>query len=129
MFAGRTDYGAHDPVASLAELRKGTMRILAVSTGKRVDSQPDIPTMTEQGVPMDMTLWWAAMVPAGVPAPVKAQIRDWFVKAVSDPETKKFVNQFGGDPLVEPVEESNKRWARNIEEWKQWAKLAKIEPQ
>jgi tripartite-type tricarboxylate transporter receptor subunit TctC len=129
MAAGRTDWGAHDPVASLAELRKGTMRILAVSTGQRVDSQPDIPTMTEQGVPMDMTLWWAAMVPAGVPEATKAQIREWFVKAVQDPETKKFVNQFGGDPLLEPVEESNKRWTRNIDEWKQWAKLAKIDPQ
>ena len=129
MFAGRVDWGAHDPVASLAEQRKGTMRILAVSTGKRVDSQPDIPTMTEQGVPMDMTFWWAVMMPSGVPEPIKAQIREWFAKVVADPETKKFLNQFGGDPLMEPVDELKARYLKGVEQWKEWAKIAKIEPQ
>jgi len=129
MLSGRVDYGAHDPVASLAEQRKGTFRILAVSTGKRVESQPQIPTMREQGVDMDITLWWAAMIPPGVPAPIKATIHEWFTKAVQDPETKKFVNQFGGDPLVEPVEASNARFKKGIEEWREWVKIAKIEPQ
>jgi len=129
MLSGRVDWGSHDPVAAIAEQRKGTMRILGVSTGKRVESQPDLPTMTEQGVAMDMTLWWAAMLPAGVPAPIKAQIHDWFTKAVEDPETKKFLNQFGADPLVEPVAASKARYEKGVAEWKEWGKIAKIEPQ
>lgn len=129
MLSGRVEWGAHDPVASLAEQRKGTFRILAVSTPERVQSQPDLPTMTEQGYPMDLTLWWAAMTPTGVPAPIKAQLRDWFEKVVKSPETKAFVGQFGGDPLWEPIEASQKRYTAGVQQWKDYVKIAHIEPQ
>ena len=129
MIAGRTDWGAHDPVASIAEARKGTMRILAISPAKRSQSLPDIPTMTEQGIPMDVTLWWAAMVPPGVPAPVKAQIAAWFAKAVASPETKTFLAQFGADPLTETIEASHERYRKGVDQWKEWVKIGKIQPQ
>src|SRR5262245_24997495 len=55
---GRLDYGLHDPVFCLAQQREGRLRILAVSTANRLQSAPDIPTMAESGIPMDMELWW-----------------------------------------------------------------------
>ena len=57
---GKLDYGMHDPVFSLAQQREGRLRILAHSSGKRLDAIPDIPTMAESGVTgMDLTSWWA----------------------------------------------------------------------
>jgi len=88
-----------------------------------------MPTMREQGVDMDLTGWWAAMVPAGTPAPVKVKIHEWFVKVVSTPETKAFLNKFGGDPLIETPEQGQKRLLRDIASWKEYAKLAKVVPQ
>ena len=82
MLSGAVDYGMHDPVFALAQQREGRLRILAVSTGKRLDANPDMPTMTESGVPMDLTGWWAVMVPTGTPQPVVDQINKWFVQIV-----------------------------------------------
>jgi len=127
--SGRLDFAAHDPVYSLAEQRKGTLRILGVSTDQRLDANPDMKTMKEQGVDMDLTGWWAAMVPTGTPKAVKDTLNGWFVKAMQDPETKKFLNSFGGDPLMESPEIAQKRLLRDIADWKEYVKVAKIQPQ
>ena len=55
--SGTLDYGMHDPVFALSQAREGRLRILAVSTGKRLQAVPDLPTMTEPGVPMDLIGW------------------------------------------------------------------------
>jgi tripartite-type tricarboxylate transporter receptor subunit TctC len=127
--AGRLDYAAMDPQYSMAMHREGKLRILAVSTGERLQANPDLPTMREQGVDMDVYGWFAAMVPAGTPAAAKTRLNEWFVKVVSSPETKAFLNQFGGDPLVEAPELAQKRLLRDIDSWKEWARIAKIVPQ
>src|SRR3990172_6951868 len=124
MLSGRVDFGAHDPVFALAEERKGTLRSLGVSTGTRLDANPQMKTMTEQGVPMDLTGWWAAMVPAGTPKHVKDTLNKWFVKAMQDPETKAYLNKFGGDPLIEAPEVAQKRLLKDIAAWKEYVKVA-----
>jgi tripartite-type tricarboxylate transporter receptor subunit TctC len=127
--SGKLDFGAHDPVYSLAQSRENRLRILGVSTGTRLEANPNMPTMSEQGVEMDLTGWWAAMVPVGTPKAAIDVIHGWFVKAVSDPETKKFLNSFGGDPLIETPEVAQRRFLKDIDKWKEYVKLAKIEPQ
>ena len=129
ILSGKVDYGMHDPVFSLAQQREGRLRILAVSTGKRLQASADLPTMTEVGVPMDLTGWWAAMVPTGTPKPVIDQIHKWFVEIVSTEETKKFLNSFGGDPNVMSPDEAQVQFLKEITNWGDYVKMAKIQPQ
>jgi tripartite-type tricarboxylate transporter receptor subunit TctC len=129
MASGAVDYGMHDPVFSLAQQREGRLRILGVSTGQRLDATPDLPTMAEQGVPMDLTGWWAAMVPQGTPKPIVDQINKWFVEVVGSAETKAFLNRFGGDPLIETPEVAQARLLKDVESWKRYIEVAKIQPQ
>jgi tripartite-type tricarboxylate transporter receptor subunit TctC len=128
MLSGKIDFGMHDPVFSLAQQREGRLRILAVSTGKRLDAMPDQPTMTELGIAMDLTGWWAAMVPAATPKPVVDKIHQWFVQIVSSDETKKFLNSFGGDPYINTPEQAQAMFERDVKAWGDYVRLAKIEP-
>ncbi len=127
--SGAVDYGMHDPVYSLAQQREGRLRILGVSTGQRLDATPDLPTMAEQGIPMDLTGWWAAMVPQGTPKEAVDQINKWFVQVVGSPETKAFLNKFGGDPLIESPDKAQARLLQDVGNWKRYIEVAKIEPQ
>ena len=129
MLSGAVDYGMHDPVFSLAQARENRLRILAVSTGKRLDANPDMPTMAELGVPMDLTGWWAVMVPTGTPKPVVDQLHQWFVQIVGSDSTKAFLNKFGGDPLIETPAQAQSRFLKDISEWGNYVKLAKLAPQ
>jgi tripartite-type tricarboxylate transporter receptor subunit TctC len=128
MASGKLDFGMHDPVFSLAQQREGRVRILAVSTGQRLNASPDLPTMTELGIPMDLTGWWAAMLPTGTPKPVIDKIHSWFVQIVSSDETKAFLNKFGGDPFINSPEQGQAMLERDVKAWGEYIRLAKIEP-
>ena len=124
--SGKLDYGVHDPVFSLAQQREGRLRILAVSTGERLAASPDIPTFKEAGVDMDVTIWWAAMVPSATPKPVVDQINKWFTQIVSSDDTKKFLNSFGGDPNIKTPDEAQAMFLKAIDDWKMFVELAKL---
>jgi tripartite-type tricarboxylate transporter receptor subunit TctC len=129
LLSGKVDYGMHDPVFSLAQQREGRLRILAVSTGTRLQANPDAPTMAESGVPMDLTGWWAAMVPAGTPKPIVDKIAQWFTEIVQSDETRKFLNSFGGDPFVNKPEAAQALFLKSIDDWGNYVRIAKITPQ
>jgi tripartite-type tricarboxylate transporter receptor subunit TctC len=128
MTSGRLDYGLHDPVFALSQQREGRLRILAVSTATRLAASADLPTMTEIGIPMDLTGWWAAMVPTGTPKPVIDRINQWFVQMVSSDETKAFLNRFGGDPFINTPEKAQELFEKAIKDWGEYVRLARIEP-
>jgi tripartite-type tricarboxylate transporter receptor subunit TctC len=129
MSTGRLDYGMHDPIFALAQQREGRLRILAVSTGKRLLSQPDIPTMTESGVPMDLSLWWGVMVPIATPKPIVDKINGWFAQIIGTEETKKFLADAGADPMINTPERATEMFQIAIKEWGEYVRIAKIPPQ
>jgi tripartite-type tricarboxylate transporter receptor subunit TctC len=129
MLSGKVDYGMHDPVFSLAQQREGRLRILAVSTATRLQANPDMPTMTESGVPLDLTGWWAAMLPSGTPKPIVDQVNQWFAEIVKTDETKKFLNGFGGDPFINTPEAAQQLFLKAIKDWGDYVRIAKIVPQ
>lgn len=126
---GRMDYGLHDPVFALAQQRAGRLRVLAVSTAKRLEAASDVPTMTESGVPMDLSLWWGVMVPAATPDPIVGKINHWFAEIVKQPDTKKLLNDSGADPMTRTPEEAQKMFMAAIEEWGEYVRMAGIPPQ
>lgn len=127
---GKIDYATHDPVFSLAQQREGRLRILAHSSGQRLQAIPDVPTMAESGVPgMDLTSWWAYHVPAGTPKPVIDQLNKWLNTILAMDDTRKFLNQFGGDPYINTPEAAQALFLKDEKNWAQYVKIAKIEPQ
>lgn len=127
--SGTLDYGAFDNIFAAAQERAGRVRILAVSTGQRMQSTPDIPTMTEQGVPMSVTGGFGAMVPADTPQSVVNDINRMFNQLTATEDAKKFFNSIASDPWVSSVQESENFLQSEIKNWAEWVKAAKIEPQ
>lgn len=128
--SGAADFGAHDPQFALAQVAQKRLRVLAVASAERLQSQPDLPTMAEGGVPgIDLVGWFAAIVPAGTPRPVIDQIAGWFNQVTGSPEGKEFLNKFGGDPYITTPDEGQARLLKDIEAWGNYVRIAKIEPQ
>ena len=127
--SGRLDYGLHDPIFALAQQREGRLRILAVSTAKRLLSQPDIPTMTESGIPMDLSLWWGVMIPIATPKPITDKINQWFGQIVGTEETRKFLADAGADPMINTPERATEMFQTAIKEWGEYVRIAQIPQQ
>jgi tripartite-type tricarboxylate transporter receptor subunit TctC len=127
--SGAIDYAIPDNVQAMAQQRAGHMKILGVGAGERLKSAPDIPTLTEQGYPMDVRTWWAALVPAGTPKATVDQFNAWFAQVVDTPEARAFSANIASDPWVTTPEEAQAYFLKDIERWGEYVKIAKIEPQ
>jgi tripartite-type tricarboxylate transporter receptor subunit TctC len=128
--SGTIDYGTVDPVFALSQARAGRLRMLAVSTSHRMQAVPDLPTMTEAGVPgVELLTWFAVMVPSATPRPIVDKINKWFNEVLATEETKNFLNSFGGDPFITTPDEGQALFRQGIKDWEGFVKMAKIEPQ
>jgi len=123
---GKLDFGMHDPIFALAQAREGRLRILAVSSSDRLQSIPEVPTMKESGVPMDLNIWWGVMTTAGTPRPVIDKINAWFKEILSTEETKKFLALSGADPMIRTPDQAQEMFLTAIKEWGDYVRLAKI---
>jgi tripartite-type tricarboxylate transporter receptor subunit TctC len=129
MTSGKVDYALQDPVFALSQVREGRLRVLAVASAERLKSNPELPTMTESGVPMDLVGWFAAMVPSATPRPIVEQLNKWFSAVVASEETQNFLKSYGGDPWIATPEEGQARLLRDIALWGDYIRIAKLEPQ
>ena len=130
MLAGRIDFVMADPVFGLSRIREGKMRPLAISTGQRIKSLPDIPTMQEAGIAgVDMNLWWVTAAPAGTPQPIIDKLNDWFTEIGKMDETREFLAKNGAEPFTASPAETTKLINKEIADWANYVKLAKIEAQ
>jgi tripartite-type tricarboxylate transporter receptor subunit TctC len=78
-------------------IKAGKLRALAVSTGKRSASAPEIPTVAEAGVPgYDMTPWYGVLAPAGLSKPLLTQLNSELVRIVASPELR---DRFGSQGI------------------------------
>jgi tripartite-type tricarboxylate transporter receptor subunit TctC len=126
---GRMDYGLFDPVFSMAQVRQGRLRALAVSTGARMQSVPEIPTMAESGIPMNLELYWGVMVPAATPDAIANKINGWFAEILKQPDTIKLLADSAADPLIRTPAEAQAMFLAAIKEWGEYVRRAGIQPQ
>jgi tripartite-type tricarboxylate transporter receptor subunit TctC len=130
MIDGRIDFVMADPVFGLSRIREGKMKPLAISTGTRIHSLPDIPTMQEAGIAgVDMNLWWVVAAPAGTPQPIVDKLNGWFTEIGKMDETREFLGKFGAEPFSTSPAETTKLINKEIADWENYVKLAKIEAQ
>ena len=103
--------------------KQGKVRILGVSSEKRLASLPDVPTLAEQGYPQIKDYTWSAVfAPAKTPAAIVQQMNLAINQVLSNPEMKEKFDQTG--LLV--VGGSTKQTSEYIgEELKRWAQIVK----
>jgi tripartite-type tricarboxylate transporter receptor subunit TctC len=81
-----------------SHIQGGKLKALAVTTGKRLGSLPDVPTLTELGVDYDVAIWYGLMVPAGTPKPVVDRLAAATQKIMASPEMGAKIRAGGAEP-------------------------------
>lgn len=90
----------------IGQIRQGKLRPLAVTSARRVDDLPAVPTINESGFKgFDAVTWFGLLAPAGTPKDVVARINAEFVKALKQPELAKRLSDEGADPAGGTAEE------------------------
>ena len=96
-----------DTVNSIAGfVREKRLRLLAVTTSKRVDLFPDVPTLAESGMPgFEVSAWQGIMVPTNTPQPIIHRLNTELMKALQNPDVQKKLAIQGAIPLGSTPEE------------------------
>lgn len=100
-------------------VKGGRLRILGVTSMKRLAAFPDVPTFEESGVPgMAIEHWWGVMAPAGTPRPIVGKLHAAIVQAVNTPDLRARFSELAVEPRTNTPEEfqallesDRKRWA------------------
>ena len=98
--AGHEVQAAFQGIATVSSLIKaGKLRLIAVTTPKRLSQFPDVPTVSESGLSgFEFNSWYAMMAPAGTPKPILQKLHAEIVKAISDPAIKEQLFGLGLSP-------------------------------
>jgi tripartite-type tricarboxylate transporter receptor subunit TctC len=108
----------------LPQIRAGRIRAIAVTTPRRVEQLPEVPTLAEAGYPeVDVVTWYAVIAPAGTPKPVVDRLYKEYTAVALLPEVQKFLAEQGlvylpntQGQFASRIEAESARWEQLIRE-------------
>lgn len=122
--AGRTQVVLVSSAALLPFLKRGELRPLAVSAGKRVRGIEEVPALAETYPGFEYVGWFALLAPTGTPAGIIGRVNREMDRVLADPEIAKrlydfgLVNEGAGTPesMHEFLRAERTRWAKLVKE-------------
>lgn len=109
----------------LPHIQAGKLKPLAVTSSRRFQGLPNVPTFAESGVDFDMTLWYGVFTPAGTPRPVIERLAAATRKVMSSKDLADSIRGAGADPLHSRPDEFR---AQLRKEHTYWQGVAKAMP-
>ena len=113
--------------AVLGQIRNGQLRAIAVSSPRRLDALPDVPTVAESGYKdFEADQWYGVVAPAGTPPAVVAKLNAQINKSLSSPELKTRLNSEGAVAVTATPEAFASHTAREIARWQPVIKSGRV---
>ena len=125
--AGQAQISIGSLIQTLPHVRTGRLKLLGTGGLKRVAIVPDVPTISEAGVPgYEAFNWWGIVAPAGTPAPVTKRLYTEITAIVGSQEVQKWFVTEGAEAVNKTPEEFRKLIASEIVKWGKVVKQAGI---
>jgi tripartite-type tricarboxylate transporter receptor subunit TctC len=121
VMAGDVTMAIADAGPASVGLQSGRVKALAVTSGQRLKDYPNVPTLTELGIDLKISLWFGMLAPAGTPPEIIKRLHDEIVKIVAMPDVQKRIMTMSVIPMSNTPEEFAKIIATEIPMWKQIA--------
>jgi len=87
-------------VAAMPQIRSGRVKVIGIAAKSRAATLPDVPTISESGVPgFESTSWGGVLAPAGTPPAVIASLQAEIVKILRMPEVREKIGGLGADVI------------------------------
>jgi tripartite-type tricarboxylate transporter receptor subunit TctC len=127
LISGRTPIMINPILAVISQVQGGRLRAIAVTSTKRADSLPDVPTVAEAGVPgYEATAWYMLLVPAKTPAPVISQLHGETVKGLQASDMREMLAKAGSEPVGNTPREAAEFLKLEIARWGKVIKQANV---
>ena len=127
--SGQVDFMINSMPAVMSHVKSGRLRALAVSSAKRSQAAPELPTIAESGVVpgYDYSTWYGLLVPAGTPKPVVARLNGALQKALSSGDLREKLGQQGVETESSTPEKFSAIISADISKWRKIIRDANIQ--
>jgi tripartite-type tricarboxylate transporter receptor subunit TctC len=127
LIAGTVDATFMNINTGLPNIKAGKLRALAITSKNRSPLLPDVPTLEELGIKgVTVYSWQAFAAPKGLPADIKAKLRDGIVAALNDPSVKPKLLELGFEIVGNTPEQFTQFQAAEFARWKKVIEVGKI---
>ena len=116
-------------VASIEYIRAGRLRALAVTTAKRSEALPDVPTIDEFIPGYEASNWFGIGAPRNTPADIVDKLNKEINAGLADPKIKARLANLGGTVLALSPADLGKLIAADTEKWGKVIRAANIKPE
>jgi tripartite-type tricarboxylate transporter receptor subunit TctC len=125
--AGQAQISIGTLIQTLPHVRTGRLRLLGTGGSKRVAIVPDVPTISEAGVPgYEAFNWWGIVAPAGTPPAITRRLHSELTTIVASPEMQKWFATEGAEAISKSPEEFRNFIRSEIAKWGKVVKTAGI---
>ncbi|VTU45973.1 Argininosuccinate lyase (plasmid) [Variovorax sp. SRS16] len=129
LMAGRVVMAIEQGPAVLTQIKAGTLKALAVTTAKRAEAMPNVPTLAETVLPgFEAVTWFALYAPSGLPKSVQDKLVPQIAKTMASPAVKESLNAVGVEPSSSSPDAVAKRQAAETKMWAEVIAKAHITP-
>lgn len=127
VIGGQVDMMFDTTVVAGPHIQSGKVRALAVTSAKRLESLPNVPTVAESGVPgFEVLSWQAVFAPAGTPKPIVERLHTEIGKILQLPEIQERLKILGMQPANMTIDQFSAFQKAEVEKWAQVIKAANI---
>ncbi|RZI62769.1 MAG: tripartite tricarboxylate transporter substrate binding protein [Rubrivivax sp.] len=127
LLGGQVDTTFMNINTALPHIKAGKMRALAITSAKRSPLLPDVPTMEELGHKgVTVYSWQAVAAPKGLPADIKAKVRNAVVESLNNPAVKPKLLELGFEIVGNTPEQFTAFQSAEFARWKQVIEQGKI---
>lgn len=117
LIAGEVQLSYANIPAIHAHVKSGRLRPLATTSAKRAELMPDVPTLKESGVDMDVSVWYGVLAPSATPPDIVAKLAGAIAKAAHSPDIRQKLVDQGAEPLGNTPEEFNRLLKQEVATW------------
>ena len=130
MLAGDVQVGFGTLFGVRPHMASGRLRVLAITAGKRSPAVPELPTVTESGVPgYEVDQWYGVITSVKVPAAIVRKLNAAINEALKSPDVAKRFAADGSTPTGSTPEQFAAHIRSEIAKWRKLVKEAKLELQ
>jgi tripartite-type tricarboxylate transporter receptor subunit TctC len=126
LVAGNVDMMFDNLGVSLALVRAGKLKLIAVASPKRMASLPEVPTVAETLPGFESAAWFAIVAPPNTPAAIVNKINADVNEALRDPEIQKRMAGLSAEPIGGTTQATAAYFQSEVERWKNVIKAANI---
>lgn len=127
LMGGQIDLYCSTIVGLVPFTRNGKLKGLGVTSNRRADSMPDMPTIAEAGLPgYELSSWYGILAPAKTPRAIVDQLNEAIVKIVAMPDVQQKMIEGGSEPKSSTPDEFMSRIRADTEKFTRLVKEANI---